>query len=240
MVTTRSQASNDPTYTYDSIEDDESEVDSFMSEEEENQFDGFTLHDDINLDPFYQNTEFSGEERQLARIVRHEINSGIKNFFDIFQSLRSSNVVVDEEDVDSDEDYDDPDEDSDEPSELPSVRVNTFEIPSDFIQSTDDVKCLQAEDFQTLGITELKHLCSKYSNYTQYNGSYELTDLTQILQLLTKIPRNVVVHDCPICLHAAWKSHELICCHQILCDTCHTNVQGVCPYCRRNASDTMC
>jgi hypothetical protein len=231
MVTTRSQASNDPTYTHEEIENDSDSNDSFVSDEDES-FDGFTLHDDISQDVFYQNTDFSVEERQLARIVRHEINTGIKNFFDIFQSLRESNIIEEDE-----EEYESEDDSVDEhSSELPSVRVNTFEIPSDFIQSTDDVKCLQAEDFQTLTLTELKHLCSRFSNYTQYNGSYELTDITQILQLLTKIPRNVVVHDCPICLHAAWKSHELVCCHQVLCDTCHTNVQGVCPYCRRNAS----
>ncbi len=241
MVRTRSQANNDPTYTHESIDYSDESDDDFEEQDQQDQLNqNITLNDSINNDVFYENGNHTEEQRQLARIIRHELNTAIVNFFQVFNSMRVEAVVDEEEEESSEQeeeegssensDYDGDSDGSSEPSDLPSVRVNTFEIPLNFVNS--NVNCLQAEDFQTLTTTQLKFLCSRYAQYTQYDGSYELTDLIQILQLLTKIPRETVVRDCPICLHAAWTSHELMCCHQILCDTCHCNVQGVCPYCR--------
>jgi hypothetical protein len=233
MVRTRSQAAEDPTYSHESIQgDNDDEYSTIPSEEEEGDVLEIQLNDSIDNDEFYQNLQ-DPSILQFARILRHEINVGIKNSLQAqVQLTQRLQGVVEEEEVDIEEEYDD-DDDSSEPSTLQSTRVNTFEIPSGTTMVSDEY--LQAEDFQTLTVDQLRQLCCKHTDYTGYDGTYVLSNNPlELLPLLTKIPRDTIVKDCPICMHAAWIRHELVCCHQILCDHCYQSVQGVCPYCRHS------
>ncbi len=238
MVRTRSQAAEDPTYSHESIQDDNNDDDEYStipSEHEEEHEDvlEIQLNDSIDGDEFYQNLQ-DPSILQFARILRHEINVGIKNSLQaqlqLTQRLQEEDEVdIENEDYDADSDSDE----SSEPSLLQSTRVNTFEIPSGTSMVSDEY--LQPEDFQTLSTDQLHHLCCKHTEYTGYNGSYVLSNNPlELLPLLTKIPRDTIVKDCPICMHAVWIRHELVCCQQILCDHCFQSVQGVCPYCRHS------